>query len=33
MLDYRVAVEAGATVLAAERAGEDDLAHLEALHR
>jgi GntR family transcriptional regulator, transcriptional repressor for pyruvate dehydrogenase complex len=31
VLDYRVAVETGATVLAAERATEDDLARLEEL--
>jgi GntR family transcriptional regulator, transcriptional repressor for pyruvate dehydrogenase complex len=31
VLDYRVAVETGATVLAAERATEEDLARLEAL--
>ena len=31
VLDYRVAVETGATVLAAERATEDDLSHLEEL--
>jgi GntR family transcriptional repressor for pyruvate dehydrogenase complex len=29
VLDYRVAVETGATVLAAERAGEDELADLD----
>ena len=29
VLDYRVAVEAGATVLAVERAGEEDLLRLE----
>jgi GntR family transcriptional repressor for pyruvate dehydrogenase complex len=31
ILDYRVVVETGATVLAAERAGEDDLDQLELL--
>ena len=31
VLDYRVAVETGATVLAAERAGEEDLAKLDKL--
>ena len=31
VLDYRITVETGATVLAAERATEDDLAPLEAL--
>jgi GntR family transcriptional repressor for pyruvate dehydrogenase complex len=31
VLDFRVAVETGATVLAAERAGEEDLAPLDAL--
>jgi len=31
VLDYRVAIETGATVLAAERASEDDLAVLETL--
>ena len=31
LLDYRVAVETGATVLASERAAEADLAHLEEL--
>jgi DNA-binding FadR family transcriptional regulator len=31
VLDMRVAVEAGAAVLAAERAGEDDLARLDEL--
>lgn len=31
VLDYRVAVEAGATVLAAERAGEADFGRLEQL--
>jgi DNA-binding FadR family transcriptional regulator len=31
VLDYRVAVETGATVLAAERASEDDLANLAEL--
>jgi GntR family transcriptional regulator, transcriptional repressor for pyruvate dehydrogenase complex len=31
VLDYRVVVETGATVLAAERAGEDDLDLLDAL--
>jgi GntR family transcriptional regulator, transcriptional repressor for pyruvate dehydrogenase complex len=31
VLDYRVAVETGATVLAAERATDDDLSHLEEL--
>ena len=33
VLDYRVAVETGATVLAAERATADDLANLEELTR
>jgi GntR family transcriptional regulator, transcriptional repressor for pyruvate dehydrogenase complex len=31
VLDYRVAIETGATVLAAERASEDDLSQLDAL--
>jgi GntR family transcriptional repressor for pyruvate dehydrogenase complex len=31
VLDYRVVVETGATVLAAERAGEDDLERLDRL--
>src|SRR3954447_3668400 len=31
VLDYRVAVETGATVLAAERAGDEELAHLDQL--
>jgi GntR family transcriptional regulator, transcriptional repressor for pyruvate dehydrogenase complex len=31
VLDYRVAVETGATVLAAERAGDDDLVYLDSL--
>src|SRR5215210_1407499 len=30
-LDYRVAIETGAAILAAERAGEDDLAQLDQL--
>jgi GntR family transcriptional repressor for pyruvate dehydrogenase complex len=33
VLDYRVAVETGATVLAAERATEEDLGHLAGLTR
>jgi GntR family transcriptional repressor for pyruvate dehydrogenase complex len=31
ILDYRVAIETGAAVLAAERAGEEDLARLDQL--
>ncbi len=33
VLDYRVAVETGATMLAAERSSEDDLDHLTGLTR
>ena len=33
VLDYRVAIETGATVLAAERATDEDLEHARAAHR